>query len=268
MMEYAVVRRKAHATTIGAEEYRFGQENVFRPHSVASMPHRPCRLRVGPNASGAADCGPPRKTGDKTSAPRRLVNVMSKSLDGDTPPSGRASTSEAGRLRELFRELAEGRVAALEELYELLSDDLYGLALWRSGSPSDAADALQDTFVRLAQLGSRLKEVKNPRSYLLRMVHAAAVDTHRRRRRRSEEPLADVDYLAPERDADLRLDGHRISQLLSELPPEQREVIYLHHFLGESFAEVGRATGVPTFTAASRHRLGLKRLRRLLGVDS
>ena len=30
--------------------------------------------------------------------------------------------------------------------------------------------------------------------------------------------------------------------------------------------EIGRATGVPTFTAASRYRLGMRRLKRLAGV--
>ena len=56
-------------------------------------------------------------------------------------------------------------------------------------------------------------------------------------------------------------------RMINQLPPAQREAIYLRHFAGCSFAEIGRATGVPTFTAASRYRLGLQRLRRLVGVE-
>jgi DNA-directed RNA polymerase specialized sigma24 family protein len=38
----------------------------------------------------------------------------------------------------------------------------------------------------------------------------------------------------------------------------------MRHFEECTFARIGRITGVPTFTAASRYRLGIGRLRRLL----
>jgi RNA polymerase sigma-70 factor (ECF subfamily) len=170
------------------------------------------------------------------------------------------------RLLEMFRELAGGRPEALEGIYELCADDLYGLALWRAGSPADAADVVQTVLVRLAERRSKLKGVRNPRSYLLAMTHRAAVDLHRRRR--PERDVGDCPFLeAPADDPERRLDARRGSQLLSELPEAQREAVYLHDFAGLTFAEVGRVTGVPTFTAASRYRLGIKRLRRRMGVE-
>jgi DNA-directed RNA polymerase specialized sigma24 family protein len=99
------------------------------------------------------------------------------------------------------------------------------------------------------------------------MTHRAAVDVHRRRRRRGEEPLEHPDLIAgggPVMDA--KVDAGTASRHLLALAPEQRESIFLHLFAGCSFAEVGRATGVPTFTAASRYRRGMARLRRRMGV--
>ena len=99
------------------------------------------------------------------------------------------------------------------------------------------------------------------------MAHRAAVDVHRRRRRRLEEPLEHPDLVvATDTVPETALDAGLASRQLLELPPEQREVVYLHVFAGCSFAEVGRATGVPTFTAASRFRRGMARLRRRMGV--
>lgn len=172
-------------------------------------------------------------------------------------------------LSALFEMLAEGRAAALEPIYEALADDIHGIALWRTGSTTDAADVLQEVFVRLAGAGPRLRRIRDPRAYVLRMAHRAAVDVHRRRRRRAERTIDEADYVevsttSTERD----LDAGRVARLLDKLPAEQREVIYLRTFAGCSFAEAARATGVPTFTAASRYRLGLERLRRLLGVKS
>jgi RNA polymerase sigma-70 factor (ECF subfamily) len=172
-------------------------------------------------------------------------------------------------LRELFAELAEGRAAALEGLYDALAGDVYGLALWRTGAPEDAADVLQEVFVRLAQAGPKLRRIRDPRAFALRIAHRASIDVHRRRRRRAEAPLEDVHLVEKDsRSGERALDAERLSKRLGELPPEQREIVYLHAFAGCSFSEAARTLGIPTFTAASRYRLALERLRRLLGAKS
>lgn len=183
--------------------------------------------------------------------------------------AGSTALPDAGekeRLRGLFAELGEGRAAALGPLYDACADDLYGLALWRSGSEADAADVVQEVFVRLASLGPRLNSIEDPRAYLLRMTHRAAVDVHRKRTRRREDDLDTCVLLASDRSPELDVDAAGLSRRLAELPPKQREAIYLRHFAGCSFAEIGRATGAPTFTAASRYRSGMRRLRRAMGA--
>jgi RNA polymerase sigma-70 factor (ECF subfamily) len=170
-------------------------------------------------------------------------------------------------LDELFEDLAGGDAAALEGLYDALAEEVYGLALWRTGSPDDASDVLQEVFVRLARAGPRLRRIREPRAYVLRVAQRASIDVHRRRRRRAEDPLEDVHLVEGTSGAGERaLDADQVSRRLRELPPEQREIVYLHVFAGCSFSEAGRAAGIPTFTAASRYRLALERLRRLLGV--
>ena len=74
--------------------------------------------------------------------------------------------------------------------------------------------------------------------------------------------MAECDFLeAREHPAERVVDARAASALLSRLPAEQREVIYLHDFADLSFREIGRVVGVPLFTAASRYRLGIGRLR-------
>jgi RNA polymerase sigma factor (sigma-70 family) len=167
---------------------------------------------------------------------------------------------------ELFRELSQGRRDALGALYDLAADRLYGLALWRTGTREDAAEVVQEVFVRVAERRSELDRVRDPRGWLLAVTHRLAVDATRRRRRRGGESLdGHLDLASPETDLDGAVDARRAWALLRRLTARQREVIWLHHAAGLSFAEIGRATGVPTFTAASRYRLGVAALRRLLG---
>ena len=185
--------------------------------------------------------------------------------DRSRPASARAEP----QLKRLFDDLARGRPEALADLFRSCSDELYGLALWRTGSRADAGDVVQEVFVLLARAGQRLPHVRDPRAYLRRMAHRVASDLQRRRSRRPEQPLTDCEFLeAPTESLERRLDAERVSRQLGTLPPAQREVIYLRHFAGCSFAEIGRATGVPTFTAASRYRLGMRRLKQRLGVEA
>lgn len=181
----------------------------------------------------------------------------------DDPPA--AETENEGPLTSLFRELAAGQLEALDGVWRQCGDQLYGLALWRTRSTADAEDAVQEVFVRLARRGSKLKRVRDPRSYLLRMARNAATDiASRRRHERLDEsvpPLVETD------DVESRVDAQRASALVGALPVGQREVIFLKEFAGLTFRQVAEVCGIPLFTAASRHRLAIKRLRRLMGVE-
>jgi RNA polymerase sigma-70 factor (ECF subfamily) len=170
--------------------------------------------------------------------------------------------------RALFDELAAGRAAAMESLYDLAARRLFGLALWHTGSVEDASDVVQEAFVRLAEHRPKLAAVRDPRAWLLTVTHRLAVDAVRRRRRRQIDPVEEHPFLeAPTEDPTRALDADVASRAVAALPPPQRDAVYLHHFAGCTFAEVGRITGAPTFTAASRYRLGIARLRRLMGGD-
>jgi RNA polymerase sigma-70 factor (ECF subfamily) len=168
-------------------------------------------------------------------------------------------------LRAPFAELAAGDPSALETVWEIASRRLYGLALWRTGNPEDASDVVQDVFVRLAARRHELNAVTAPHVWLLALAHHAAVDLTRRRAVRRTEPLESAAFVAvpgggPERAAE----AARVSQHLGRLPPAQREAVSLRHIGGYSFREIAKITGVPVFTAASRCRLGLARLRLLM----
>lgn len=185
--------------------------------------------------------------------------------------AGEAGGGGEAEVRRIFARLAgddpAGRGRALAALYDLAAAGLYGQALWRTGSEGDAADAVQEVFVKLAATRPAvLARVRRPAAYLRSMTHRAAIDQLRRRR-----PHAALDGLviaADDADPGSAVDSGRLSALVHRLPPAQREALYLRQFAGLTYAAVGRATGVPTFTAAARCRLGLARLRRLMRIPS
>lgn len=183
------------------------------------------------------------------------------------PGGGAVADNEETLLHGLLAEIAGGCRRALERLYHHMAGPVFGLALSRTGSREDAGDVVQETFLRIARQRDRLLNVRRPRVWVLTIAHRLAVDATRRRRRFIDDPDTELPLVeAPARDPGRRVDAARASALLGRLPPKQRAAVYLHHFEGLTFAAIGAVTGVPTFTAASRYRLGIARLRRALEV--
>jgi len=165
----------------------------------------------------------------------------------------------------LFAEIADGNEKALDRLFEVSARKVYGLALWRTASVEDARDVVQEVFVRIAERRHDLLAVRDPRSWLMAVAHRLAVDLCRRRTVRRTVPLDEVVlFTVASGDAERTIDQGIATRLLLQLPAAQRDVIYLHLFAGLTFAAVGDVVGVPTFTAASRYRLGVGKLRRLM----
>ena len=61
-----------------------------------------------------------------------------------------------------------------------------------------------------------------------------------------------------------QLDASRLSRHLHALSPKLRAVVYLHSFCDPSFREVGAILRIPLFTAASRYRLAIDRLKKMM----
>jgi len=201
-------------------------------------------------------------------ARRQDVEAVNEDLQYPSPDSEVSTIRPEEDWRGPFVELAMGRMSALEDLYDAAAAKLYGLALWRTGSAEDAADVVHDVFLRVADHGPRLADVQNPKAWLLTVTHRAAVDVTRRRQRRQAESLDDCPFLtAVDVDGVQRADAARASKLLATLPSAQRDAVYLRHFAECTFAEIGEIVGVPKFTAASRYRSGIRKLRQLMEGD-
>ena len=193
------------------------------------------------------------------------MEAVSNDLPYVTTEGDRTARRVVEDWRDIFADLAAGRLVALDALYDAAAAQLYGLALWRTGSQEDAADVVQDVFVRVAEQGSRLAAIRNPRAWLLTVTRRIAVDFTRRRSRRATEPLDEYPFLtAADGHSERMLDAAQVSVLLSALPETSREILYLRHFMGCTFAEIGEIVGVPKFTAASRYRNGIEKLRKLM----
>jgi RNA polymerase sigma-70 factor (ECF subfamily) len=166
-----------------------------------------------------------------------------------------------------------GDARAFEVVFDRHADVAYSLAYRMCGSAARAEDVVQEAFLSLWRTGVRYDRVRGSvRSWILSAVHNRAIDALRREltttsRDVVDERLAEQLHSAEEIDTEVerRDDARRVRSALDELPTDQRRVIELAYFGGFTHTQIAEMLGLPTGTVKGRMRLGLTKLRLLLG---
>ena len=154
----------------------------------------------------------------------------------------------------------------LEGLYDAHAQALFGFLLNVTRNEEDTRDLMQEVFLRLGRQPALLAGVREPRAYLLRLAHNAAIDLFRRRSAREKhlEQTAEVGIFAPTDDPDEAAFRKAITQAMEELPSEQRAVVHLKLWEDLTFDRIAGVLDISINTAASRYRYGLDKLRQRL----
>ncbi len=146
--------------------------------------------------------------------------------------------------------MAEKHRSFLLKLLAAQYEELLGHLTARLGSPSLAADAVQDTYLRL-QTVEAVPDVTHPRGYLFRVAHNIATDRLRAEAARTRRlDLIDAHPELPDAAPDaerILYEKQRVAvlaQALAELPPKCREVFLLHKFDGLSHSAVAERLGI------------------------
>lgn len=131
-------------------------------------------------------------------------------------------------------------------------------------SEADADDVLQEAFIRFWKHQRHLPG--NPNALVVTSIRRAALDLYRktdRRFLREKAVAADTETLTWfEPEADPRLQN--LTESLSQLPTEQREVVVLKIWGDLTFDEIGEQLVISPNTAASRWRYAMDTLRKFI----
>ena len=169
----------------------------------------------------------------------------------------------------LIARMAAGEEAALAELYDAASAWVHGLALRILRDAAAAEDVTLDAFHQAWHQAGRYDPLRgSAHSWLLTIARNRAIDRLRSREasQRREAPLDERarQTMDPRPDpqtlAMLADRGARVRRALSELSPEQREVIEKAFFEGLSHGQIAQRLNQPLGTVKTRIRLGIRRL--------
>jgi RNA polymerase sigma-70 factor (ECF subfamily) len=139
-------------------------------------------------------------------------------------------------LDELARRVADGDDDAFTALVAATTPKLHRLAVRMTGDADDAADLLQEAFLRAHRALGRSRWDGRARvdSWLYRVVVNAALN-FRRSQSRQARPQLDA-TLAPDQES--RVAALQAARLLAELPADQRTAFVLKEIEGLTSAEI------------------------------
>lgn len=176
--------------------------------------------------------------------------------------------------KELIAKARTGDADAFADIVRGNEKLLYTLALRLLGNREDAADAVQEAFLKAFTGLQSFREESKLSSWLCRILNNACVDILRKRKETvplgdgaEEAPAAEserFDPVAVLEKADLRA---RVRTALTLLPEDFKAPLLLREYGGLSYAEIAEALSLDAGTVKTRIFRARKKLCALLGDD-
>ncbi|MDD7318303.1 MAG: sigma-70 family RNA polymerase sigma factor [Prevotellaceae bacterium] len=177
---------------------------------------------------------------------------------------------------ELALSYVDGDNRAFDLLLGRTQDRLFQYILFVVRDKDIAEDIFQETFLKaIAKLNhGQYRPCGKFLGWMMRIAHNAVMDWFRDQRAQNIiEPTHDND-LSNLNPKDI-LDGYveadyvndqvlrDVRRIMDNLPPSQREVVFMRYYQGLSFKEIADTTGVSINTALGRMRYAIINMRRI-----
>lgn len=176
--------------------------------------------------------------------------------------------------KQLFDAIQKRQTWALAAIYDRYSPQLYGLSLKILKNQTLAQDVIQDVFISIwKRIDSFDPGRGTPIAWMTILCRNRCIDALRAKQGRAkkagyleEYPFESAALTSgdnPFANTDHAQKRERIIQALSQLPPEQRELIELAYFQGFTQSEIAKHFDIPLGTVKTRMRLGMMKLREI-----
>jgi RNA polymerase sigma factor (sigma-70 family) len=209
---------------------------------------------------------------ESVSSPPPELDVVS-----ENPSTGISDNSlEDSSDTQLLNQITQQNQQALSTLYDRYHRLVYTIAQRSLNSPEDSEEIVIDVFSQVWRSADRYKPDRaRVDTWILMMARSRILDRLRSKQRHGKSTTACMEVAQenplqtaptdPAEDVILRERRTTVLTALVQLPEQQRQVLEMAYYQGLSQSEIVAQTGMALGTVKTRMRLGLNKLRGLLG---
>jgi RNA polymerase sigma-70 factor (ECF subfamily) len=178
----------------------------------------------------------------------------------------------------LIQQIAQRKSAALSELYDRYARIMYAVAFKMLGSVEESEEVVLDVFNQVWNTAASYAANRGRvDGWLFMMTRSRTLDRLRAKQRQAKVTTASVEAVQtqtnrgtplPEENLMVQERRERVLAALAKIPEEQRLVLEMAYYGGQSQSEIAAQTGLSLGTVKTRIRLGLNKLRGILAEDA
>ena len=149
--------------------------------------------------------------------------------------------------------------------FTALREQMLSLAERITGNPDDAADAVQDAFVKLWQQRDRYESASHAQGAGMKTVRTTSIDMVRHNSHRSDVPIEQVaDTTADVTDNDNSLTYQQVRRIIdNDLSQQQRTIINMREVEGMEFDDIAARLDMQPATVRVELSRARKRVREI-----
>jgi len=202
-----------------------------------------------------------------------MSEARAEPVTSDTMPQDEARrplvlpSQEALSDETVVKRCLAGERTAFEILFERYRQPVFSLALRYSGDADEAADLLQDIFLKVYERLHLFKFKSAFSTWLYRIAVNTSLDRRRWRKRREQPPTdwrEPPEIERPDKEVYQEQLRSSLNEALQELPEHFRLVVILKDMQDFAYDEIAAVLGITRGTVASRLNRGRKALRKIL----
>lgn len=165
---------------------------------------------------------------------------------------------------ELVERCKQGDQEAQRRLYEQTAARIYSFLLRNTANPEDAADLLQETYLRVFRGIDHFDGKCSVATWIYQVALNQTRQLGRVLNRRKAETNAPQELMSASCEGDSSPSAFEIEDAMSRLSGDERALIVLRHFEGMTYREMAHVLGKPSGTIASGLNRAREKLRELL----
>jgi RNA polymerase sigma factor (sigma-70 family) len=172
--------------------------------------------------------------------------------------------------RAVRRRFRDGDPEAVRLVYRSYGRLVYAVAYRVLGNPGLAEEATQQAFLKAWRAANSLDDAREIGPWLATIARRVAIDVYRSEAHRGADPLesvssADPALVSQPESAEAVYDVWEVRQAVTELPPDEQEIVRMQHFEGLTHTQIAQRLALPAGTVKSRSFRAHKRLAAQLG---